>query len=531
VRFLYAVKGFALIPFLAAAVAAQPANVRVNPLVNGDFYPPEEVSVAINPVNPLNVVASANVRYTYVSTDGGLSWSEKLLPLGSWGDPSLTFDALGNLYYCHLSDYRLIGVQGASFIDRLGVHRSSDGGFTWRDSVIVGYNPPHEQDKDYLAADLTNSPRRNSVYLAWTQFDRLGSLAPVDSSRILFSRSTDGGTTWMPPVRVSDRAGDCIDSSNTVEGAVPAVGPGGELYLTWGGPLGIMSSRSTDGGATWGANVFVDSLPGGWDEHVSGIYRCNGMPVTGCDISGSRYRGTVYVCWSDLRYGRGSSRIFLRRSTDGGVTWQAARQVNTDGTNRDHFFPWMAVDPSTGIVYVIYYDRRETVGNVTDVYVARSTDGGSSFTDTKVSAASFTPDSTVFFGDYTGIAARGGKVYPVWMRMDGKVLSIWAAPFAEPPTGIGTPEPALPASFTLAQNYPNPFNPSTTITYRIPRGGHVRLSVYDLLGREVARLVDGMQSAGSHPSVFNASNLASGVYVYRLTSPGYAGQKSMIYMK
>jgi hypothetical protein len=55
--------------------------------------------------------------------------------------------------------------------------------------------------------------------------------------------------------------------------------------------------------------------------------------------------------------------------------------------------------------------------------------------------------------------------------------------------------------------------------------------VYDLLGKEVARLVDGMQPAGSYPSVFNASNLASGVYVYRLTAPGYADQKSMIYMK
>ena len=439
----------ALIPLLVGLVRAQPGNVRVNPSFNGDFYPPEEVSVSINPLNPRNIVASANVRYAYVSTDGGATWNESLLPLGTWGDPSVAFDGKGGLFYCHLTNYGMIGVPGATFIDRLGIHRSTDGGFTWKDSAIVGYNPPRQQDKSYIAADLTDSPFRNNLYIAWTQFDVYGSSAPADSSRILFSRSTDGGTTWMSPVRVSERAGNCSDGSNTVEGAVPAVGPEGEVYLTWGGPLGIMSSRSTDGGVTWGKNVFVDSLPGGWDQQVAGIYRCNGMPVTGCDISNSVARGSVYVCWSDIRYGRGNTRIFLRRSTDRGATWQPAVQVNTDRTDREHFFPWMSVDPLTGRVYVVYYDRRETTGDGTDVYVARSADGGQSFTDLKVSETSFIPDSGVFFGDYTGIAARGGIVYPVWMRMDAGELTIWSAPYVD--TLIVAPPPPAPAvvcSFT-----------------------------------------------------------------------------------
>jgi hypothetical protein len=515
----------------AAAVDAQPKNIRVSPPVNGDFYPPEEVSVAINPVNPLNIAASANVRYAYVSFDGGMTWKERLLPLGTWGDPSLTFDGLGNLYYCHLSNYPMIGVPGARFIDRLGVHRSSDGGETWRDSVIVGFNPPRQQDKDYLAADLTDSPRKNSVYLAWTQFDLLESRAPGDSSRILFSRSTDGGASWMSPVRVSERAGDCIDSSNTVEGAVPAVGPDGGVYLSWGGPLGIMFSKSTDGGVTWGKNVFVDSLRGGWDQHVSGIYRCNGMPVTGCDISNSPGRGTVYVCWSDIRFGSGNTRIFLRRSTDGGGTWGAAVQVNTDMTDREHFFPWMTVDPVTGVVHVIFYDRRETDGDGTDVYAAHSSDGGETFTDFKVSTSPFIPDSAVFFGDYTGIAARDGKVYPVWMRMDYNVLSVWTAPFADSSGRSGRPGSVIPSTFALFQNYPNPFNPSTTISYQVPRAGDVRLVVYDLLGREVIRLADGQKAAGFYRATFNAAQFSSGAYFYRLTAAGYAAQKSMLHLK
>ena len=508
---------------------AQPANVRVSPIAPGDFYPPEEVSVAINPAAPANVVVGANVRYAYVSVDSGRTWTERLLPLGTWGDPSLAFDARGGLYFGHLFDLNLIGTKGAYFVDRIGVHRSTDGGLTWKDSAEIGHNPPKQQDKDWITADVTSSPYRNSLYVAWTQFDIYGSRAPADSSQILFSRSTDGGTSWRAPVRVSERAGDCIDSSNTVEGAVPAVGPEGEVYLSWGGPLGIMSSRSTDGGVTWGANVFVDSMPGGWDQQVSGIYRCNGMPVTACDISSSAWRGSVYVCWSDTRRGAGNTCIFLRRSTDGGATWQPARQVNTDQTAREHFFPWMTVDPVTGTLYVVFYDRRETTGDATDVYVARSTDGGATFTDSRVSESPFVPDASVFFGDYAGIAARGGVVFPVWMRMDAGVLSIWSAPFTD--HAVSGPPPPAPAAYALAQNYPNPFNPTTMITYAVPAVADVRLAVFDLLGREVAVLADGQVAAGTYRAVFNASQLASGVYYCRLTAPGFAAERAMIHLK
>jgi len=507
---------------------AQPANVQVSPRVTGDFYPPEEVSVAINPAAPQNVVVGANVRYAYVSMDGGRTWAEKLLPMGTWGDPSLAFDTRGTVYFCHLFNLSLAGISNAGFIDRLGVHRSFDGGLTWKDSAIVGYNPPRQQDKDYIAADLTDSPHRNALYLAWTEFDAYGSRAPGDSSRILFSRSTDGGTSWAAPLRLSDRAGDCADSSNTVEGAVPAVGPNGEVYLSWAGPLGIMFTRSTDGGLTWGRNVFVDSLPGGWDQQIAGIYRANGMPVTACDISTSQWRGTVYVCWSDARHGKGNTCIFLRRSTDGGATWEPAAQVNTDRTAREHFFPWMTVDPVTGAVYVVFYDRRETEGDWTDVYLASSIDGGASFRDFRVSASSFLPVSGVFFGDYTGVAARGGVVYPAWMRMDEGVLTVWTAPYADP--SVRLPSPA-PAAFALSQNYPNPFNPSTVIIYAVPVPAPVRLTVFDILGRQVAVLADGAVAAGSYRATFNASQLATGVYFCRLTAPGYAAEIAMIHMK
>lgn len=100
------------------------------------------------------------------------------------------------------------------------------------------------------------------------------------------------------------------------------------------------------------------------------------------------------------------------------------------------------------------------------------------------------------------------------------------------PTGIA-PEhaPALPGSYALLQNYPNPFNPGTTIRYILPASSSVRLSVYDVLGREVSVLVNGREDAGPHEVRFDAGNLSSGVYFYRLQAGGFVEAKRMLIMK
>ncbi|MBI2427631.1 MAG: T9SS type A sorting domain-containing protein, partial [Ignavibacteriales bacterium] len=89
----------------------------------------------------------------------------------------------------------------------------------------------------------------------------------------------------------------------------------------------------------------------------------------------------------------------------------------------------------------------------------------------------------------------------------------------------------VPAEFRLAQNYPNPFNPSTTIRFEVPVSGSVTLNVYDMLGREVATLVDGQQAAGSYSAIFDASRLASGVYFYKLAAGSYTQVKRMSLVK
>ena len=396
-------------------------NVRVS---HPNSTSPEEVTIAINPINPEQIAAGANIKFMYYSNNGGLSWTEKTLSssLGVWGDPCVIYDGLGNLYFAHLSN----PINGY-WIDRIVVQKSTDNGLTWSDGAGIGYQYPKNQDKEWMAVDLSDSPYKNNLYISWTEFDNYGSANQADSSRILFARSTDQGVTWSQPVRVSDVGGNCIDEDNTVEGAVPAVGPNGEVYVSWAGPLGLLFDKSTDGGITFGEDIFVSDMPGGWDFSVPGIYRCNGLPVTACDTSFASTRGNIYVMWGDQRNGSDNSDVWLIKSTDGGNTWGERKKVNSDNTTRHQFFPWVSIDQTTGCLYFIFYDRRSTTGSVTDVYVARSTDGGETFENFKVSQSSFTPNSGVFFGDYANIAAFDRKIYPIWMRMDGTALSIWSS--------------------------------------------------------------------------------------------------------
>jgi len=89
----------------------------------------------------------------------------------------------------------------------------------------------------------------------------------------------------------------------------------------------------------------------------------------------------------------------------------------------------------------------------------------------------------------------------------------------------------IPTEYALQQNYPNPFNPSTTINYELPGSSVVRLSVYDILGREVSELVNEQKTPGSYEVKFDGSNLASGVYFYRFTAGDFVATKRLLLLK
>jgi len=89
----------------------------------------------------------------------------------------------------------------------------------------------------------------------------------------------------------------------------------------------------------------------------------------------------------------------------------------------------------------------------------------------------------------------------------------------------------LPTEYALAQNYPNPFNPSTSIQYSLKESGKVDMAVYNMLGQKVLTLVSEYQNSGSHLVKFNASQLASGVYIYRINANSFTASKKLLLLK
>ena len=400
-------------------------NIRID-TQGADGLGPCEPSIFINPTNPDNIVAGAIINFAYHSTDGGKTWSKQVLKssYGVWGDPVIGADQDGNFYYLHLSDPTGRNWSSAEILDRIVIQKSTDGGQTWNDGSYTGFHHPKDQDKHWIGID----PRNNHLYVTWTEFDKYGSEASDDHSRILFSKSVDQGESWSEAIAINQLEGDCIDDDFTTEGAVPAIGPKGEVYVAWSFDSKIYFDRSTDAGESWlEQDIVVADQPNGWSIQVPGINRCNGMPVTAVDLSDSPNRGTIYVNWADQRNGENDTDIWIAKSTDQGNSWSAPIRVNDDQPGKHQFLTWMSVDPKTGFIYTVFYDRRNYEDNNTDVYLAYSMDGAKTFKNIKISEKPFIPVSFTFFGDYNNISAYNGRVRPIWTRFEGGKLSIWTA--------------------------------------------------------------------------------------------------------
>ncbi|RPH37683.1 T9SS C-terminal target domain-containing protein, partial [bacterium] len=99
------------------------------------------------------------------------------------------------------------------------------------------------------------------------------------------------------------------------------------------------------------------------------------------------------------------------------------------------------------------------------------------------------------------------------------------------PDVVGGEKGETPREYRLDQNFPNPFNPKTVVSSQLPAAGEVRLAIYDLLGREVAVLVEERRAAGIYHDAFDASGLASGTYLYRLKANGFVKTRTMLVVK
>lgn len=515
---------FFILLFTTAFLFSQPQNIMI-----GTIGQPEEPSIFINSKNPAIIMAGANIDKIYLSTDTGRTWTFDTLTSNSgvWGDPCISSDTAGDFLFLHLATPPS---SSGHWIDRIVSQKYNTMQNQWVVDTFMGLDgrADYAQDKEWIAIDKTN----NNMYVTWTQFDEYGTTDTTKKSNILFSKSTDGGVSWSLAKRINQHSGDCIDSDNTVEGAVPAVGPNGEIYVSWAGPDGLVFDKSMDGGNTWlDTDIVITSIPGGWDYDIPGISRCNGLPITDCDLSGGVYNGNIYVNWSDQRNGSNNTDIWLVKSSDGGNNWSVPIKVNNDTTLNHQFLTWMDIDQSTGYLYFVFYDRRNYSDNKTDVYLAISKDGGQTFENHKISESYFTPVESVFFGDYNNISVQDGIVRPIWTRFDPvEYLSIWTA-IINPETNLFIEPKAIDKDNVSTNIYPNPSDNIVYFSFKLKHPSAVTLDVYDQKGSFITRILDNKKfNVGKYIEELNLSqfNLSSGVYHFKFSSKNQTFSKQFI---
>ncbi len=269
---------------------------------------------------------------------------------------------------------------------------------------------------------------------------------------------------------------------------LPLIVDGSAIYAT----TGASAVRSSDGGKTWDSIMYNGVYP--YYTPPNSIY--------------SRPMFTLLHANSTRLFARVVPAIIpgdpggLYASTDHGTTWTPAG------------FTGLSVDriiASDSVLFAL--QNGHVFASRTDTLLWKDVSG------------ELTTDSIVV------ISASPEYLVALTEASD----RIWYRPMAEikeelnaiGPTAIKRSGDDLPVAVALFQNYPNPFNPSTTIGYQLPVSGHVRLAVFDLLGREVAVLVNERKEAGTHTVTFEAAGLASGVYFYRLTTPGRVETRRM----
>lgn len=431
-----------------------------------------EPTIAVDPHDTRVVTAGANDYCAapkngdvwagfYRSADGGASWHDSLVPgypadtsaaglaspthgsCGAAGDPTQSFDRDGRLFYGFICFNRAKPVDGSVFVatyDRDGGHYAG--------TALVDAGTPSAkfaasglfQDKINLAVDQSGGANSGNVYVAWSEFT---GRAPNNS--VLFSRSTDHGVTFSQPIHVSPGLG-------SEEFADLAVGPDGTVWLTFRdfaaqGPTAntISVERSTDGGRSFSQPLVLAQIQpfestqfsgNGSDSCGDAPFNCptgftfkrfSSLSAVAADATGA------HVVWNG-ELANGQSKVFVRNSTDG-VKWSPAKTLDTVARGHQYLPDIASAD---GVITVVFMDTRndaayspnrppgntaggQNSGGAEDAFIARSNDGGNSWTETQVSNVSSNLNwethgsrKVPFWGDYIYVSAVHGAVNVGW---------------------------------------------------------------------------------------------------------------------
>ena len=427
---------------LTAQSPTKGATVGPNVDVSNEAGPQSETSVSINPNNAKQMVGGSNEIFRlpvrgYFSSDGGSTWGAVDLPLppntqnsriNFGSDPGVAWDARDNVFYSYIVVFfnqNFHAVTGSE----MAVARSSDGGHTWT-STYFGLTIGNSlfNDKPYIAVDTNPlSPFFNRVYVAWDRIDN----GVSTHNNIMESFSSDGGKTFSTPLGIIAGTGQKVGI-----GADPFVGPDGTLFVAWHDIFNnqLVASSSSDGGSTFGTIHTISPTIVSFDVGIPAMDTRRALlyPACGADISSGPNRGVIYCSWMDLTSTSGTD-VFVSRSVDDGAIWSAPVRVNDDpiGISNDQFNQWLSVDPTDGSISVSWYDTRNDPSHLsTDVFYAKSTDGGQSFSKNVQVTTSPTNETCCGadlgnqYGDYEGIAAFGGVAHPFWTDRRASVASL-----------------------------------------------------------------------------------------------------------
>lgn len=402
-----------------------------------------ENSIFIKPASNTTLLNSNNSTYNpvvalyganyFTSSDGGQTWGGEVYGptgAGNSGDPTTAIDLSGRYFVGFINES-----SGQS------VAYSTNSGNTWT-SVVVSNKPPGPNgllDKNHLWIDNgASSPYAGNLYNAYTPF------GGTNDSEIEIKRSTDHGVSWGNKLKISS----AIAAGSHNQGVNIQTGPGGQVYVCWAvydtwpsDETAIGFNKSTNGGTTFGtASRIISNIRGIRTSETAKNMRVNSFPCMAVDISGGSYNGNIYIVWANIGVPGVNTGtdidIYMIKSTNQGTSWSSPVRVNQDpsGQGKEHFLPWITCDPATGYLAVVYYDDRDVSNLECEVYTSISFDAGTTWEDIKVSDVAFTPSPIPnlaggYMGDYIGISARSGKVYPVWTDNRTGSAMAYVSPF------------------------------------------------------------------------------------------------------
>jgi len=371
-------------------------------------------------------------------------------------------------------------------------------------------------------------------------------------------RTTDGGDNWA--IENSDLPGiaaACIFAIDSLHAWVGGGGWGGVIFATVNGGLSWTEQKypPPQSGYAIRGFWFFDAADGYalGDTGTTGrfaVLRTSDGGATWTHLANEPVAGAgVYTvvnaiyCTDKQHVWFGASNSLVYRTTDGGGTWSS-------GTVGTHELIALAMrDDSVGIACMKYepplFGRTTDGGATWQTLAAVKPDRGWGVAFPVGSKAWVAGESTVACSPDHGASWVLERTEPFsgglaaisfsdsangWMVTNrGEILRYHdrSVTVAVPLERGGE----LPVQALLQQNYPNPFNPSTTIKYKLPKSSEVRLSVYDMLGREVSVLVNEKRNAGVHEVKFDGSNLASGVYFYRLQAGDFVQTRKLLLLR